>query len=211
MRMARRMRCCAARARHLPPRESGFRGTLCGIRPGCTGRLRRYFTPRPSRSAARERFTPTSTWSHERGSASPAPVLASNPAVGDRSGLRAATILLYGRASGVSHWRFLLVNVTDGAIGLPAIVLFVTVRPTDVDVGLAQVLRSPSRLMLGALGGPRLVALLVGNWRSLEFGRRARGIADSGRWMLVALSFALALAVVGTSVLTGHGNFLAGA
>ena len=123
----------------------------------------------------------------------------------------AATILLYGRASGVSHWRFLLVNVTDGAIGLPAIVLFVTVRPTDVDVGLAQVLRLPSRLMLGALGGPRLVALLVGNWRSLEFGRRARGIADSGRWMLVALSFALAMAAVGTSVLTGHWNFLAGA
>ncbi len=111
----------------------------------------------------------------------------------------------------MSHWRFLLVNVTDGAIGLPAIVLFVTVRPTDVDVGHAQVLRLPCRLMLGALGGPRLVALLVENWRSLEFARRARGIADSGRWMLVALSFALAMAAVGTSVLTGHWNFLAGA
>ena len=29
--------------------------------------------------------------------------------------------------------------------------------------------------------------------------------------MLVALSFAIALATVGTSVLTGHWNFLAGA
>ena len=185
----------------------------------------------------------------------------------------AATILLYGRASGASHWRFLLVNVTDGsielsiatllrvlAIGLPAVVLFVTVDPTDLADGLAQVLRLPSRFVLGALGGLRLVGLFAEDWKSLELARRARGIADSGRlrrfagqafallvlsirrgsklatameasgfgssiprswaresrfggkeWMLVALSFALALAAVGTSMLTGHWNFLAGA
>jgi len=185
----------------------------------------------------------------------------------------AATILLYGRASGVSHWRFLLVNVTDGsielsvatllrvlAIGLPAVVLFVTVDPTDLADGLAQVVRLPSRFVLGALGGLRLVGLFAEDWKSLELARRARGIADSGRlrrfagqafallvlsirrgsklatameargfgssiprswaresrfgrqeWMLVAVSFAIALAAVGTSVLTGHWNFLAGA
>ncbi len=106
----------------------------------------------------------------------------------------AATILLYGRASGVSHWRFLLVNVTDGsielsiatllrvlAIGLPAIVLFVTVDPTDLADGLAQVLRLPSRFVLGALGGMRLVGLFAEDWKSLELARRARGIADRGR------------------------------
>ncbi|MET4704041.1 energy-coupling factor transporter transmembrane component T [Frigoribacterium sp. UYMn621] len=185
----------------------------------------------------------------------------------------AATILLYGRASGTSHWRFLLVNVTDGsielsvatllrvlAIGLPAVVLFVTVDPTDLADGLAQVVRLPSRFVLGALGGLRLVGLFAEDWKSLELARRARGIADRGRlrrfagqafallvlsirrgsklatameargfgssiprswaresrfgWregMLVALAFLIALAAVGTSVLTGHWNFLAGA
>ncbi|MES2092383.1 MAG: energy-coupling factor transporter transmembrane component T [Actinomycetota bacterium] len=106
----------------------------------------------------------------------------------------AGTILLYGRASGASRWRFLLVNVTDGsielsvatllkvlAIGLPAVVLFVTVDPTDLADGLAQVLRLPSRFVLGALGGLRLVGLFADDWKSLELARRARGIADSGR------------------------------
>ena len=208
--MARRMTCCAARARHLPARESGFRGVLRGIHPGCTGRVEFSCTPRSSPSAAREPFTPTSIWSHDGGVHRPRRsvrrILLAIAAV-----VAVATILVYGRASGASHWRFLLVNVTDGAIGLPAIVLFVTVRPTDLAVGLAQVLRLPSRFVLGALGSPRLLAMFVENWKSLEFARRARRIAYSGRRMLVALSFALALAAVGTSVLTGHWNFLAGA
>ena len=138
--------------------------------------------------------------------------------------------------------------------------LFVTVDPTDLADGLAQVVRLPSRFVLGALGGLRLVGLFAEDWKSLELARRARGIADSGRlrrfagqafallvlsirrgsklatameargfgssiprswaresrfgrqeWMLVAVSSAIALAAVGTSVLTGHWNFLAGA
>jgi energy-coupling factor transport system permease protein len=108
--------------------------------------------------------------------------------------LAAFTILLYGRASGTSHFHLLLMNITDGsiglsvatllrvlAIGLPAVVLFVTVDPTDLADGLAQVLRLPSRFVLGALGGLRLVGLFVEDWRSLELARRARGIADRGR------------------------------
>jgi energy-coupling factor transport system permease protein len=104
------------------------------------------------------------------------------------------TILFYGRASGESHWRFLAINVTDGsidlsvatvlrvlAIGLPAVVLFVTVDPTQLADGLAQVLRLPSRFVLGALGGLRLAGLFVEDWRALELARRARGIADRGR------------------------------
>ncbi len=106
----------------------------------------------------------------------------------------AVTILLYGKPSGESHFRVLLADVTDGsitlsvatllrvlAIGLPAVVLFITVDPTDLADGFAQVLRLPSRFVLGALGGMRLAGLFLEDWRSLEMARRARGIADRGR------------------------------
>ncbi len=106
----------------------------------------------------------------------------------------AITILFYGKPSGESHFRLLLANVTDGsitlsvatllrvlAIGLPAVVLFITVDPTDLADGLSQVMHLPSRFVLGALGGLRLAALFLEDWRSLELARRARGIADRGR------------------------------
>ena len=108
--------------------------------------------------------------------------------------LSALTILLYGRPSGETHVQFLLVNISDGsielaiatflrvlAIGLPAIVLFATIDPTDLADGLAQVLRLPSRFVLGALAGLRLVGLFLEDWRALELARRARGVADRGR------------------------------
>lgn len=108
--------------------------------------------------------------------------------------LSAITILLYGRPSGHSYFQFLLVNITDGsielaaatllrvlAIGIPAIVLFATIDPTDLADGLAQILRLPSRFVLGALAGLRLVGLFLEDWRSLELARRARGVADRGR------------------------------
>ena len=106
----------------------------------------------------------------------------------------AVTIALYGQASGETHFTFLLITVSDGslalalatflrilAIGLPAVVLFVTVDPTDLADGLGQIVRLPSRFVLGALAGIRLVGLFVQDWRSLELARRARGIADTGR------------------------------
>lgn len=108
--------------------------------------------------------------------------------------LGAVTILLYGRASGATHFQFALIHITDGsielafatflrvlAIGLPAIVLFVTIDPTDLADGLAQILRLPSRFVIGALAGLRLVGLFMDDWRSLEHARRARGVADTGR------------------------------
>lgn len=115
------------------------------------------------------------------------------------------TILFYGRPAGESYWRFLAVDVTDGsielsiatvlrvlAIGLPAVVLFVTVDPTRLADGLAQVLHLPSRFVLGALGALRLVGLFVEDWRALELARRARGIADRGRLRrFVGQAFAL--------------------
>ncbi|RNE59158.1 energy-coupling factor transporter transmembrane component T family protein [Cryobacterium tepidiphilum] len=104
------------------------------------------------------------------------------------------TTLLYGQASGQEYWAFGLIHVTDGsialavatalrilAIGLPAVVLFITVDPTDLADGLGQVLRLPARFVLGGLAGLRLVGLFLEDWRALELARRARGVADGSR------------------------------
>ncbi|MFS4506465.1 energy-coupling factor transporter transmembrane component T family protein [Clavibacter sp. Sh2141] len=104
------------------------------------------------------------------------------------------TILLYGRTSGDVYAQFLLVVISEGsvllavattlrvlAIGVASLILFSSVDPTDLADGLAQVWRLPSRFVLGALAGVRLVGLLLDDWRSLELARRARGVADRGR------------------------------
>ena len=108
--------------------------------------------------------------------------------------LAGVTIALYGRASGATHCVFLFARVSDGslflaaatvlrivAIGLPALVLFLTVDPTDLADGLGQVVHLPSRFVLGALAALRLAGLFLDDWRSLELARRARGTADRGR------------------------------
>jgi energy-coupling factor transport system permease protein len=115
------------------------------------------------------------------------------------------TIVLYGRASGIVRFDFLFAHVTDGsialavatvlrilAIGLPALVLFLTIDPTDLADGLAQVLHLPARFVLGGLAALRLAGLFVEDWRSLELARRARGVADHGRLRrLASQAFAL--------------------
>lgn len=108
--------------------------------------------------------------------------------------LGGVTILLYGDPSGRTHVHFLLVHITDGsielsiatvlrmlAIGLPAVVLFATIDPTELADGLAQLVRLPARFVVGALAGLRLVSLFIDDWRALELARRARGVADRGR------------------------------
>ncbi len=103
------------------------------------------------------------------------------------------TTLLYGQRSGQVYAEFGLVSVSDGsielalattlrilAIGLPAVVLFVTVDPTDLADGLGQVVRLPARFVLGGLAGLRLVGLFLDDWKALELARRARGVADTG-------------------------------
>lgn len=126
------------------------------------------------------------------------PVWLAAPAAG-------VTTLLYGQASGQEYWQFGLISVTDGsiglalattlrilAIGLPAVVLFVTVDPTDFADGLGQVVRLPARFVLGGLAGLRLVALFLDDWRALELARRARGVADRGALRrLASQAFAL--------------------
>jgi energy-coupling factor transport system permease protein len=108
--------------------------------------------------------------------------------------LAGLTMVLYGQPAGATYLQLGLVHVTEGsvaiglattarlvAIALPAVVLFATIDPTDLADGLAQRWRLPSRFVLGALAGLRLVGLFLQDWRSLEMARRARGVADSGR------------------------------
>jgi energy-coupling factor transport system permease protein len=122
--------------------------------------------------------------------------------------LAGLTISLYGRTSGTVYFSFLFARVSDGslslaiatvlrilAIALPALVLFLTVDPTDLADGLAQVLHLPARFVLGGLAALRLANLFLDDWRSLELARRARGIADRGR-LRRFLSQAFALLVL---------------
>lgn len=108
--------------------------------------------------------------------------------------LVALTIALYGQPSGQVYVEFLFARVSDGsielaiatllrvlAIGLPAVVLFATVDPTELADGLAQRVRLPARFVMGSLAGLRLVGLFFDDWRALGLARRARGVADRGR------------------------------
>lgn len=108
--------------------------------------------------------------------------------------LTGITILLYGQASGRVYVDVLLVTVSDGsihlaiatvlrvlAIGLPSVLFFVGMDPTELADGLGQVMRLPARFVLGALAGFRLVGLLQQDWQYLGYARRARGISDRGR------------------------------
>lgn len=108
--------------------------------------------------------------------------------------LSAVTIALYGATSGTIYFEWLVMRVSEGsltlaaatavrvlAIGLPAVVLFSTVDPTDLADDLAQRLRLPARFVIGALAGLRMLGLLADDWRALALARRARGVADEGR------------------------------
>lgn len=103
-------------------------------------------------------------------------------------------IALYGAASGrvLLDWGF--VHVTTGsvllgaatllrilAIGLCGVGLLGGIDATRLADGMAQLLRLPSRFVLGALAAFRLLGLLGDDWRALGLARRARGVADQGR------------------------------
>lgn len=119
--------------------------------------------------------------------------------------LTALTIALYGESSGRVLFEWALVRMSEGslelalatllrvlAIALPSVVLFVTVDPTDLADGLAQILKLPARFVLGALAGLRMVGLFLDDWRALELARRARGVADRGRIRrFLGMAFAL--------------------
>lgn len=103
------------------------------------------------------------------------------------------SMALYGRPSGQVHLHWFLIEVTDGslrlaaavflrvlALGVPSILLFSGIDPTDMADGLAQVWRLPARFVLGTLAGFRLVGELIADWRMVGLARRARGLGDTG-------------------------------
>ena len=119
--------------------------------------------------------------------------------------LTALTIALYGEASGQIYVEWFVIRISEGslavalatffrvlAVALPSVVLFVTVDPTDLADGLAQIVHLPARFVLGALAGLRMVGLFLDDWRALDLARRARGVADRGRIRrFVGMAFAL--------------------
>ncbi|HEU5223621.1 MAG TPA: energy-coupling factor transporter transmembrane component T [Candidatus Lumbricidophila sp.] len=105
--------------------------------------------------------------------------------------LAALSMVLYGKPEGREYFAFWLAHITDGsialaiaiairvfAIGIPAILMFSTIDPTDFADSLAQLVRLPSNFVLGTLAGTRLVSLFLDDWRTMAMSRRARGIAD---------------------------------
>ena len=119
--------------------------------------------------------------------------------------LASLSMSLYGRPSGRVHLDWYLRHVTDGslqlagavflrvlALGVPSILLFSGVDPTDMADGLAQVWRLPARFVLGTLAGFRLVGEMIADWRMLGLARRARGLGDTGALRrFVTMAFAL--------------------
>lgn len=105
--------------------------------------------------------------------------------------LTGVTTLLYGRPGGEMHVQWGLVQISDGsielaiatsirvlAIALPAVVLFITIDPTDLADGLAQIVKLPHRFVIGALAAFRLIELFLDDWRAMSLARRARGLGD---------------------------------
>jgi energy-coupling factor transport system permease protein len=103
------------------------------------------------------------------------------------------SMLLYAKPGGTEYLSLGFVRVTDNsielavavtirvlALGLPTILLFARVDPTDLGDGLSQIAKLPSRFVLGILAGARMLGLFIDDWRSLALARRARGLGDRG-------------------------------
>ncbi|HXR44845.1 MAG TPA: energy-coupling factor transporter transmembrane component T [Pseudolysinimonas sp.] len=122
--------------------------------------------------------------------------------------LAGITTALYGIDSGPVLLALGPVTVTRGsvllaaaialrvlAIGIPGVVLFATIDPTDLADALAQRLHLPARFVLGGLAALRLAELMVDDWRAIELARRARGVADRA-WVRRAAGQGFALLVL---------------
>jgi len=103
------------------------------------------------------------------------------------------SMLLYAKPGGTVYGSFLFATVSDDsivlacavvlrviALALPTILLFGRTDPTELADALAQVVRLPSRFVLGVLAGARTVGLFVDDWHTMALARRARGLGDRG-------------------------------
>ncbi|APT93272.1 ABC transporter [Corynebacterium phocae] len=119
--------------------------------------------------------------------------------------LSGISMLLYGREGGEVYFTFWLVTVSENsvqlaiavmlrvfAVTLPVFILARNIDPTELGDALSQVLHLPSRFVIGAVAGVRMLTLFKDDWDSLARARRARGIADVGRFKhMLTMSFGL--------------------
>ncbi|MEE2814549.1 MAG: energy-coupling factor transporter transmembrane component T [Actinomycetota bacterium] len=103
------------------------------------------------------------------------------------------SMLLYAEPEGEVLFSFGFAAISEGsialavavtlrviALGLPTILLFGRTDPTELGDALAQVAHLPSRFVLGALAGARMLGLFLDDWRTMSLARRARGVGDHG-------------------------------
>lgn len=103
------------------------------------------------------------------------------------------SMLLYAEPGGQIHWTFGFATISDDsialafavslrviALALPTILLFGRTDPTELAAALAQIVRLPTRFVLGVLAGTRTLGLFLDDWRTMGLARRARGVGDRG-------------------------------
>ena len=119
--------------------------------------------------------------------------------------LSGISMLLYGAPGGREYFSWWLITVTDNslelaiaitvrvlAVALPMVVLARDIDPTELGDALSQILKLPSRFVIGAVAGVRMMTLFKSDWQYLAMARRARGLTDEGRIKhLITMSFGL--------------------
>ena len=101
------------------------------------------------------------------------------------------SMLLYGEPGGKEYFSWWLVQVTENsltlaiaitlrvfAVALPMVVLARDIDPTELGDALSQIMKLPSRFVIGAVAGVRMMTLFQSDWHSLAMARRARGLTD---------------------------------
>jgi len=115
------------------------------------------------------------------------------------------SMLLYGEPGGKEYFSWWLVQVTENslalaiaitlrvfAVALPMVVLTRDIDPTELGDALSQIMKLPSRFVIGAVAGVRMMTLFQSDWHSLAMARRARGLTDVGKLQhLATMSFGL--------------------
>ncbi len=108
--------------------------------------------------------------------------------------LAALSMLLYAKPTGTVYWAWGPMAITSNsvelslaiavrvlALGLPAVVLLSSAKPTEMADSLTQVGRLPARPVLASLAGIRLVSLMLEDWDALGRARRSRGVPPEGK------------------------------
>ena len=118
--------------------------------------------------------------------------------------LAGLSMLLYGSPGGREYFHWWLITISDNSISLavaimarivalvsPVIVLARNVDPTELGDALAQIVKLPSRFVIGAIAAARLTGLFVKDWAQLERSCRVRGLGDEATIRMGSQTFAL--------------------